>query len=67
MDFKRKAPVLTSEGFSMKDNNKRSKEERKATFDANTSKFYSHIIDSLDSDRQTQNQLETSVTQNEAN
>ena len=59
MDFKKRPQVLTSEGYSMRDNNLKSREERKATFDANTSKFYSHIKDSLDSDQQTQNQIES--------
>ena len=53
---------MTSEGFSMKDSQRKSREERKAAFDANTSKFYSHIIDSLDSDRGTLNQPEPTVT-----
>ena len=53
MDFRQRPPQLTSEGYSIRDNSKKSKEERKATYDANTLKYYSHIIDSLDSDHQT--------------
>ena len=59
MDFGLRPPNLTSEGFSMKESKvAASGEERKATYEHNTSRFYNHIRDSLDSDRLTQNHTE---------